>query len=129
MNVPYRVVIVLILISLAAGAYIEHKYVGAVKSTDETTTSNNIITKIKEKQNKDGTIEKDITIIDKSKKEEKITVTTMPPSWLIQGGIGLDKGLTTVYTVSLSKRVLGPIYLGIWGSTQQALGASIGLQF
>lgn len=121
----------LILGSLIAGAYVERIYSGGTKKTDEIVTDNDIVTKIKEKQNKDGTIEKDITIIDKSTKKEKQVeiASATPPTWLLQGMVGLDKGLSTVYTVSLSKRVLGPVYLGIWGSTQQSLGASVGIQF
>lgn len=44
------------------------------------------------------------------------------------GGIRLD-GYTPVFGASISKPVLGPITIGIWGLSDKTLGASVGLQF
>lgn len=53
---------------------------------------------------------------------DKITISAL-------GGIDPFKVGAPVYGLSVSKPILGPIAVGIWGLTDQTIGASIGLSF
>lgn len=131
MEIPGKAVLTIVLASAIVGGYIEKQFMSSSVTKDTITKDNDIVTIIKEKNNKDGSSEKNTTIIDKSKENEQIVTktVTIPTNWVLQGGIGIDKQLSTVYTVSISRRILGPIFLGVWGSTQQSVGASLGVQF
>ncbi len=119
------------LASALIGGYVEHSIQKQSKSTEVITRDNNIVTVIKEKKNPDGTTETDTTITDHTKESDKSTIITAtpPPNWFINFGTGLTRDIAPVYTLSLSRRVLGPIHIGVWGSTQQSVGVSLGLSF
>lgn len=131
MELPNKAIVTIVLASAILGGYIERQFAGKTTIHDTITKDNDIVTIIKEKQNKDGTSEKDTTIVDKSKEKEKIVeiIAPKPPEWLVQGQVGLIQGLTTVYTLNINKRLLGPIFVGAWGSTQQSVGVSVGILF
>lgn len=104
----------------------------AKQSSKETeSTDNNITTIIKEHDNVDGSKDKSTTIVDKSKsKEQKQTeslVTTVVASnnWMLWGGVNVQQ----TYYAGLNRRILGPVYLGVWGSTAKDVGLSIAVQF
>lgn len=64
--------------------------------------------------------------------EETKTKSTQPVTISALFGASLTSGLgpaTIVYGLSVSKPVLGPISIGIWGLTGKTFGASLGLQF
>jgi hypothetical protein len=131
MNINSKVLTLIVVASIAAGVLLEKQLIAVKKETDTSTTNNDITTVIKEKQNKDGSVEKDTTIVDKSKKEEKLTTEerVLPPNWFVSVGAGLDSSVNTVYLASVNRRILGPIFLGAWGSTQKAAGVSIAIEF
>lgn len=131
MNIPNKAIITIAVASAVLGGYIENKFVGKTVIHDTVTKDNDIVTVIKEKQNKDGTTETDTTITDHSKEQQKVveTIAAKSPEWMIQGGVGLTQGLATVYTASVSKRLVGPIFVGMWGTTQSTVGVSLGLFF
>ncbi len=131
MELNSKVLSLIVVASLAAGVILEKQLVAVKKETDTSKISNDITTVIKEKQNKDGSIEKDTTIVDKSKRDEKLisVAPILSPNWIVRGGYGLAKDLNAVYTVSVDRRILGPIFLGGWASSQQSAGVSLAIEF
>lgn len=131
MQIPNKVLLLIIIVSIGAGIALEKQLIAVNKETDTSTVNNDVVTVIKEKKNKDGTSETDTTITDHSKTEDKKiqVIASEPPNWFVQGGVGLDTGLTQIYTLSINRRILGPIFVGVWGSTQKSAGVSVALQF
>lgn len=131
MEMPVKAIVCIMIGSALLGGYIEHQFNKGSTVKDTITNNKDITTIIKEKKNKDGSSETDTTIVDRSKEKEQIVATApgKAPDWFIQAGMGLDRGLTKVYMGSVSRRVLGPVYVGIWASSQQAAGVSLALQF
>lgn len=91
----------------------------------------------------DGTIEEreveeDVTITEKERvrevEKEKI-ITNAKPQWKA----GVLAGLNTVhskefsYGVQVERRIIGPVFMGVWGTTtnndDQSAGVSISLEF
>lgn len=131
MNIPNKALVLVVIASIGVGVALEEKLLGIAKETDTSKVSNDITTVIKEKKNKDGSIEKDTTIVDKSRQEQsKIVIVPMaPPNWLVGGELGLTKDITNVYTLYVNRRILGPVFVGIWASSQQSAGVSLALLF
>jgi len=131
MELPIKTVVLVGVVGMLCGAYIEKQFDGSAKLSDETTINKDIITIIKKKKNKDGSTETDTKIVDKSKEKEKVVqvAPAKAPDWFISAGIGLSKDMSKVYVGSVNRRILGPVYIGVWGTTQQSAGASIALQF
>jgi hypothetical protein len=96
------------------------KYVEVDKSTHEGQTT-------------DKTTEKE-KIVDVTKDK---TVTSAVAEWRLSGmaGLNYDKAYdlklkdSLVYGGIVEKRVIGPVYMGGWGTTSKEVGLSIGLQF
>lgn len=91
-----------------------------------------IVTTIKEVKRPDGTIEKTETIIDKSKENKSIQKEYIAlQAKKIDWAVGLQanfKGLKQdSYSLSLDRRILGPLFLTVSGNTD--LGASIGIKY
>ncbi len=131
MNIPNKALVLIVIVSIASGVALEHQLIAIKKETDTSKISNDITTVIKEKKNKDGSIEKDTVIVDKSKKEDKTVIVDaiLPPNWFIGVGVGLDDGISKVYTATINRRILGPIFLGVWASSQKSAGVSLAVQF
>jgi hypothetical protein len=96
----------------------------------------------------DGTIEEreeiiesnegmlDISITDTTDstktKEKEVTKEYKRNDWLVQGMVGLSfksKGLNENYGGSVSRRIIGPIYLGAYGFSDRRVGLSVGFEF
>lgn len=105
------------------------------KHTETTTTetkkpdgTTETVTKTIEDTKKKTSVEKtDVTTTDTKSSTEtvysssKITISAL-------GGISSDLR-DTVFGISFTRPVLGPITLGVWGLTSQEFGFSIGLTF
>lgn len=69
------------------------------------------------------------TEIDKSKETIK---DSTKPNWLIAGTAGVsfaNKGLDSSYGIHVQRRILGPIFIGVYGNTTNQYGISAGLEF
>lgn len=98
----------------------------------EVTIHHDTVTTIREIVHVDGSKEI-VTIIDDKTKEESTTKTetsTMRPQWLVTAGFN-PKCVTTgyLYEVSVSRRVLGPIMVGVFANTDKNIGLNVGLEF
>lgn len=59
-----------------------------------------------------------------------VTTITAAPKVNLAGLAGIDfSKKTPVYGASISKQLLGPVTLGVWGLTNSTIGVSIGLEF
>jgi hypothetical protein len=98
------------------------------------------ITVTKEIKKPDGTTEIDTTITDKDvetttiadvKKTEE-TITNLKPQWNVRGLVGVSSfnfANPMVYGLNIERRIIGPIFVGAWGTTDKSAGLSIGLEF
>lgn len=143
----YIIVVVLIGTAFAAGRYSVSQ--PDVHQTTDTETNNNIdtnteshkkITIVKEKE-PNGKTKTTTTITDDSTThtEDKSTTdthtdTTVKPQKIATAtlsalaGVDVERG-QTVYGASLTKQVIGPVTIGLFGLTNGTVGASIGLSF
>lgn len=88
------------------------------------------ITKILERP--DGTKETVIDTIDKSKasssKSETMT-KILQRDWLISAGAHIDYKLMPEYSLLVQRRVLGPLFAGLQGSSTGKVGLLVGMEF
>jgi hypothetical protein len=93
------------------------------------------ITKSHETTNPDGSKTVDTIIIDDGEKQRDIDkhivekAAAASPKWLAAASSSLNPGLTRVYSVSLDRRLLGPVTVGVYGSTSKEVGLRIGVMF
>lgn len=155
MDLKYKILIVTVVLvgTFALGRYtvpekikIETKVVEVVKEVKVTDTKQDahkhtVITEVslpsgeKKKTTEivyDSSKERDShTVIDDTKKEsstETVVKGDSKVSISLLGGLKLDNR-TPVYGASISKPVLGPLTIGIWGLSDSSCGASIGVTF
>lgn len=155
MDTKYKVgiAVVVVLASFAAGRFltpekvrIETKIVEVEKKVDTEDKKNDTHkhTVIVKKTNKDGTstTTTDVTYEDKTETKKNDVVTdnksTDRTKEVTSGssrvtlsalvGVSVTTGLP-VYGASLSKPVLGPLTLGIWGLNNGTCGGSVGFTF
>jgi hypothetical protein len=57
------------------------------------------------------------------------TITAEQPRWLLQAGAGTGTDLRVVYNAGVSRRLAGPFWLGVSGSTDRRLTLTAGLTF
>lgn len=110
------------------------------------TVKHDTVTTTKEIKEPNGAIETDTTVVDKDVDSTQIqsntktseTITNVKPQWFATVGMGmgsgsLTDGFTPIYNASVNRRILGPIYLGVWGNEQSFSkvqgGVQIGLEF
>lgn len=144
MNIELKYVAVLVLASAAIGAAITARFVSGrevikTQTVDHVITQNHIVTVVKEVDRPDGTKEITTTKDDSSvkndtsvsKSEDKKAISA--PNWLITGGAGLEFSGTpgTIYQAGFSKRLFGPVFVGVWGTKGRdtAGGVSATLEF
>lgn len=98
-----------------------------IKKPDGTleTTITVVVDNSKQKDKKDKTVaveEKTIEIKKEvTKASDKVTISVL-------GGVNLNK-VGMLYGASISKPILGPITVGVWGLSDASVGASVGLTF
>jgi hypothetical protein len=72
------------------------------------------------------------SVSDKDTQSNSSTVTTYSkPDWKVSGlaGLQLTNLHSPVYGAEIDKRLLGPIFVGVWGLTNSTAGVSVGLEF
>lgn len=159
MRIRYKVAIAAVSLGTAfgAGRYTVSETIKTVTKTVEVEKKvDKDVTVVKQKQRKHTTIveevkpdgEKKTTTdivyendIDKKKNDNTTTTTdkqTDSKSTIVKGDspvtisalIGIDiTGKRPAYGVSVTKPILGPLTIGLWGLSNASCGASIGLSF
>jgi len=124
-----RLVVLLAVLSFVSGGALVWHFRSPEKIT--TTETQTIVQVVHEHINPDGS--KDITTISRSKDDKKIVdvKAALVPQWHVGLGLGHILGSAQLpdYNLSVSRRVLGPFFLGVFGSTSGYLGAQVIMEF
>ena len=74
---------------------------------------------------------KNTRIVEKiiSKEKKSIVIQPVERDWIVTGGAGLNSELKPVYLLGVSRRVLGTISVGVWGTSNKEAGLSLSVQF
>lgn len=73
-------------------------------------------------------IKRDVEIryVDREKATEKIVIKEASrPDWAVTAGAALRGGYAQVYQGGVERRILGPFWLGLYGSTAKEIGADV----
>lgn len=111
-----------------------NKNVVKTEYKDRIVTQNHITTVTKIVKVPGGAEETTTTVIDNSKTIDNksgsmLQETVVQKNWLVGAGAGLDTHLQPVYSVQMNRRILGPIFIGAWGTTSKSGGLSLSLEF
>lgn len=126
-----QLVILSVLMGLA-GYGIGHYIVPTnVVSSDKEKVNNDVTTVVKEHVNKDGTVDKQTTIVDKSKSQTNKTIEAVlkKPDWFVTVTYGINHDLDSVYGLLVNRRILGNVFVGGYLTTKKDLGLSVGYEF
>ena len=137
-NLKYVLVaLVLIAVGYAAGEhYAPEKIKEVVVEKEVEKKNDNVSTHTVITEKPDGskvtttdTVDKSVTLVTDNKTDTTV-VTNKKTDWHVALGEKYDYSVTGhYYTVSIERRVLGPIFLGVQGSTEKSVGVTIGLEF
>lgn len=118
----YKYVILCCVLSLLGGAYLHNKFAPARNNTIEV-VRDNVVTVVKEVVKPDGTVIRDSVTTDKSvKRVDSVTqIAASKPDWLA----GVKYNTNKEWSVGVSKRVLGNVYVGAEASQSGVLSATI----
>lgn len=129
-----KVLLVIGILLFASGFFAaKYKYSQATDKT-KTEDKDHTITKIIEHKHKDGSSDT-VTVIDdkKSHKETEIHTKPIDTSKLNLSVLAANDFsqsiVKPVYGLSISKELIGPITLGLFGFTDRRMGISIGVNF
>jgi hypothetical protein len=146
MTIQLKYLAAIVIVAMAAGAALTRQFapreVIKTQLVDHDVIKDHVVTVTKEIVNKDGSKEIDTTVVDDKKendvKKETVVdskpIPQLKPQWFVTAGAGLDvtslgNMANPVYSGSVNRRILGPIYLGVWGNTRSQVGVQLGLEF
>jgi hypothetical protein len=142
MNIQIKYLVALVVLSMVVGGAITSKFVQSkseVKTqiVDHVVTQDHVVTVVKEVDHPDGTKEITTTKDDTSVKHDtsvtnKDDIKAKPlPNWMVSGGVGLtfDGTVDRVYKAEIQRRILGPVFIGAYGTTKSEVGLSVGFEF
>lgn len=138
--------IIVIVISFAVGRYSIQKSVVSTENIVDSKKKNEVkdthtvktITKIKDKNGQEKTITViDTKVTDKVTEKNKVTDDKKQISTPMKGSNLNVSGLAAydfdrkalVYGVHVSRSLIGPITMGLWGLTNGSIGLSVGINF
>lgn len=134
-----RYIVTLCILSLAAGAALTRAYapreVIQTKIVEKSVTQEKVVTHTKQVARPDGTVETDTTTeansttVANKQSDTKQTKAAALPNWNIAAGVGMDRDLVQFYSVHTQRRILGNVFVGVWGNTNEQIGVSLGLEF
>ena len=137
MQAKYVAVLCLLSAVLAAGLTRQYasREVIQTKIVDHIVVKDKIVTVTKQITRPDGTSEtdstttSDITKIDDRQTRILDTKASSAPNWFISAGLATGVGLQPVYSVQASRRLLGPMFVGVSAASDAKVGISIGFEF
>lgn len=144
MDTKYQIIIAVALLGIGygAGRYVQPAKV--VTKTETVTKTNTIIqehvhTVIQTVTKPDGEVVKtevsdnnSVDTVKSSSDSSSSTVTTYSkPQWKVQGlaGLNLSSISTPIYGAGVERRILGPIFAGVYGKSNSEAGLSVSLEF
>ncbi len=121
------------IVSFCVGGVLAQRYLAheVVTEKERIVTKDHVVTVIKEVVRPDGSKETDTTIVDDSTKKEdssKVTIKAVP-QWRLDVEIRTSLDLVPIYQVQVSRRLFGPVMVGVSISTDKTLGLSAGMEF
>jgi hypothetical protein len=103
-----------------------------------TVVQHDTVTITKQVKKPDGTTETDTTITDKDvdttnssmKESSSETITNLKPQWKATGQYGYNfSSAEKVYGAEVDRRILGPIFVGVWGNSDHVGGLAVSVEF
>lgn len=125
----------------AGGRFVQPaKVVTQIKEITKTVevVKHDTVTTTHETKRPDGTTETNTTTVnhdvDMSHSSTTDTITkitdNLKPQWKVSGQAGYNfSNFQRVYGAEIDCRIIGPIFLGVWGNTNHTGGLSVGLEF
>lgn len=113
-------ILIVAIISAAIGGYLVYRYLPQT----ETISKDHIVTIIKRIKYKNGT-----EVTDEKRTEEKkesSKETQKANEWFIAGTVYSQP---RVYGISINKKILGPISVGLTATTEKQIGLNVGVEF
>lgn len=125
--------ITLIVITALASAALTRYYFPktVTKIEEKEVVRKDVKTIIKEVVKKDGTKETTTEILDRSTEKREFMLEQFKISdWIVSASYGMKefKG-EPIYGLQVQRRILGPLFLGLTGSTDKVYGISVGMEF
>jgi hypothetical protein len=125
------------LLSAAVGAALAYWLYPRVEVQTEikerTVVQNDIRTIIRTVERPDGTKETVKEVVDNSTQQMSKDFTAKvakKPQWILTAGAGSALSpIEVIYSASVARRVIGPIFAGAYGRTDGELGLTVGLEF
>lgn len=111
------------IISAIAGAAILYWYMP--QNSAETITKDRIITVTRTVKSPDGTVITDERKEENSTTKEKVITADKSPDWHISIGSDINR----IIKLEVSRRILGPITIGVYGDTNKTIGVGVGILF
>lgn len=122
-----------VLIGAAATRYLWPRIEQKIQVQERVVTQTDVRTVIRTVTKPDGTKIEDKTVVDNSKSVGNKTVektTTKQPQYLVSAGAAYNlRSFEPEYSVSASKRILGPVFAGVTGNTTGSVGLVLTLEF
>jgi len=102
-----------------------------IEQVERIVEKRDLVTVTKEVTRPDGTKEKETTVTDKTKTEQKseTTVQNKLHDWRASGMVGIGVNAMPMYGVSIERRIISNVFVGAWGLTNATVGVSVGLEF
>ncbi len=137
MNISVKMLGVIVLITAVISAAFTRYYFPAIKTetvnVDHDVIHNNIVSVTHTVKEPNGAVDTTITTTDHTSQIDTKTNTVVQaaPKWNVSGLVANDfrSVLKPVYGASVSKEVLGPITIGLWGLSSATVGVSVGVNF
>lgn len=131
-----HIVVAVVGIAALIGAYLYGKSqaetITEVKEVEKIVEKRDVVTEIVEIIRPDGTKEtvtviQDKTVIDKLKETE---TKAGKNNWFVAAGLGYNvNNFERTYQIDVNRRVLGDIFVGVYGSTNKDIGVKVGFEF
>lgn len=139
MEVPPKLIIIGAIGCLIVGAEVDHRFnareVIKTVSVDHDVIQYKIVTVTHTVTAPDGTKTTDTTVTDNTEEQKKIINTiidTKAPQesqWMVAAGTGLNSDLVKVYSLSIDRKILGPVSVGLMGSSSNEYSVRLGIAF
>lgn len=139
MEIPGKLIVVGALGCAIGGAFIDHEYnareVVTTVTKDRVVTQYKTITQTHEVDKPDGTKEIDKTTTENGTQSQDIVQKIVDAKaaqaslYLAAVGMGLNANRVKIYSVSVDRKLLGPLSLGAYITTGSEAGLRIGVAF
>jgi hypothetical protein len=76
---------------------------------------------------KERTVVKEV--VHQNENKDSVKIEKVKSNWKVSALAGINKDRTPVYGASIEKNIIGPVNLGIWGTTSSEVGAVVSYEF